>query len=739
MKTHLLRFLTLNFLIFSQSIFAQQSLLGFKNENAASQRTLEKNFDSNLNAQNLAVWMKKLSAHPHHVGSPYDKENAEYMAGLFRSWGYETTIDIYHVLFPTPKVRLLEMTSPKQYKAILQEPTLKEDATSGQKNEQLPTYNAFSIDGDVTAELVFVNYGVPADYEELEKMGIDVKGKIVIAKYYGSWRGIKPKLAAEKGAIGCIIYSDPKDDGYYQGDVYPKGPFRRENGVQRGSVLDMPLYPGDPLTPGYGATKDAKRIDRNNAPTLTKIPVLPISYQDAKPLLEALEGAEVPDSWKGALPITYHIGPGPAKVHLKLAFNWDIKPIYNVIAKMKGSEYPDEWVLRGNHHDAWVNGAADPISGMVALMEEARSVSELAKTGWKPKRTLVYCAWDAEEPGLLGSTEWVEDHADELSKYAVAYINTDGNGRGYLSAGGSHSLEAMMDGIAEDVIDPQTKVSVKDRKKALEIRQNGAENYKGFRLYALGSGSDYTPFIQHLGIPALNLGYDGEDDGGEYHSIYDSYDLYTRFKDPGFDYGIALSQTAGRATLRLANADLLPFEFNRFAKTVSEYAEDLVQLPEKLRTKVNQENALIDAKVYELTQDRFKQKYQPKRKAVVPFVNFAPLQNAVAQLKKQSAQLQEKLNANLLNKNQLEEVNLLLKKSETFLTNADGLPRRPWFKHFIYAPGFYTGYGVKTLPGVREAIEQNDWNETAEQIDKLSGVINRYNQFLEETIKSISN
>lgn len=739
MKTYLFCYLTLIPLIFSQSISAQQSLLGFKNENAASQRVLEKNFDSNLNAQNLAVWMKKLSAHPHHVGSPYDKENAEYMAELFRSWGYETTIDIYHVLFPTPKVRLLEMTSPKRYKAILQEPTLKEDATSGQKSEQLPTYNAFSIDGDVTAELVFVNYGVPADYEELEKMGIDVKGKIVIAKYYGSWRGIKPKLAAEKGAIGCIIYSDPKDDGYYQGDVYPKGPFRRENGVQRGSVLDMPLYPGDPLTPGYGATKDAKRIDRNNAPTLTKIPVLPISYQDAKPLLEALEGAEVPDSWKGALPITYHIGPGPAKVHLKLAFNWDIKPIYNVIAKMKGSEYPDEWVLRGNHHDAWVNGAADPISGMAALMEEARSVSELAKTGWKPKRTLVYCAWDAEEPGLLGSTEWVEDHADELSKYAVAYINTDGNGRGYLSAGGSHSLEAMMDGVAENVIDPQTKVSVKDRKKALEIRQNGAENYKGFRLYALGSGSDYTPFIQHLGIPALNLGYDGEDDGGEYHSIYDSYDLYTRFKDPGFDYGIALAQTAGRATLRLANADLLPFEFNRFAKTVSEYTEDLVQLPEKLRTKVNQENALIDAKVYELTQDRFKQKYQPKRKATVPFVNFAPLQNAVAQLKKLSAQLQEKLNANLLNKNQLEEVNLLLKKSETFLTNADGLPRRPWFKHFIYAPGFYTGYGVKTLPGVREAIEQNDWNETAEQIDKLSGVINRYNQFLEKTINSISN
>lgn len=725
-------------LFLSQTVLAQQPLLGFKNENADNQRALEKKFDSNLKAQNLDVWMKKLSARPHHVGSPYDKENAEYIAGLFRSWGYETTIDTYHVLFPTPKIRLLEMTSPKRYKAILEEPALKEDAASGQKSEQLPTYNAFSIDGDVTAELVFVNYGVPADYEELEKMGIDVKGKIVIAKYYGSWRGIKPKLAAEKGAIGCIIYSDPKDDGYYQGDVYPKGPFRRENGVQRGSVLDMPLYPGDPLTPGYGATKDAKRLDRGDAPTLTKIPVLPISYQDAKPLLAALDGAEVPASWKGALPITYHIGPGPAKVHLKLAFNWDIKPIYNVIAKMKGSECPDEWILRGNHHDAWVNGAADPISGMVALMEEARSVSELAKTGWKPKRTLVYCAWDAEEPGLLGSTEWVEDHADELRKHAVAYINTDGNGRGYLSAGGSHSLEAMMEGIAEDVIDPQTKVSVKDRKKALEVRQNGAESYKGFRLYALGSGSDYTPFIQHLGIPALNLGYDGEDDGGEYHSIYDSYDLYTRFKDPGFDYGIALTQTAGRATLRLANADLLPFEFKRFAKTVSEYTEDLVQLPEKLRKKVGQENALIDAKVYELTQDRFKQAYRPKRKAVVPFVNFAPLQNAVGQLEKLSAQLEEKLTVNQLNNVQLNEANTLLRKSESHLTDSAGLPRRPWFKHFIYAPGFYTGYGVKTLPGVREAIEQNDWEETAEQIDKLSGVINRYNQFLEETIKAIS-
>jgi N-acetylated-alpha-linked acidic dipeptidase len=404
--------------------------------------------------------MKQLSAHPHHVGSPFDKEVVDFVAEKFEEWGYQVRVEQFDVLFPTPKVRLLEMIHPTTYVAGLVEPPVEGDASSAQTDEALPGYNCFSIDGDVTAELVYVNYGVPEDYEELDRLGVDVKGKIVIARYMGSWRGIKPKVAAEKGAIGCIIYSDPKDDGYFQGDVYPEGPFKNEYGVQRGAVMDLPLAPGDPLTPGYGSTKDAKRLKPEEAPSLTKIPVLPISYHDALPLLSALNGPTVPANWRGALPITYHTGPGPARVRLKLEFNWDLKPAYNVIATMQGSTYPDEWIIRGNHHDAWVHGALDPISGLVVLMEEARAVATLKQQGNQFRRTMVYCAWGAEEPGLIGSTEWVETHADELRQKVVAYINTDGTSRGFLNAGGSHMLEAFFDPITHEVMDPVKNVSL---------------------------------------------------------------------------------------------------------------------------------------------------------------------------------------------------------------------------------------------------------------------------------------
>ncbi|HMB64894.1 MAG TPA: PA domain-containing protein, partial [Eudoraea sp.] len=346
------------------SVGTSQSMIGFKPENALKQLQLEKAFDDKLSADNLDAWMRRMAAEPHWVGTDYGKENAEWMAREFKSWGYETKIDTYHVLFPYPKVRVLELTSPSSYRAKLTAVAVEGDAYTAQGDALLPSYNAFSTDGEVEGELVFVNYGIPADYEELEKLGIDVKGKIVIAKYYGSWRGIKPKLAAEKGAIGCIIYSDPRDDGFVRGDVYPKGAFKNKTGVQRGSVMDMPLYPGDVLTPGYGATKEAARLGRADAPTITKIPVLPISYEDAQPLLEALAGPVAPGSWRGGLPITYHIGPGPARVHLKLEFDWQLKPAYNVIAKLEGNKYPDQWVMRGNHHDAWVHGASDPVSGM---------------------------------------------------------------------------------------------------------------------------------------------------------------------------------------------------------------------------------------------------------------------------------------------------------------------------------------------------------------------------------------
>lgn len=705
---------------------AQESITGFTAENAKKQLVLEKAFEAKLTTENLDRWMQLLSAEPHWVGTAYGEKNAKWIQKQFKSWGYDTRIDTYHVLFPYPKVRVLEMTGPTTYNAKLTAVPVEGDEFTAQGDALLPSYNAFSTDGDVAAELVFVNYGIPKDYEELEKLGIDVKGKIVIAKYQGSWRGIKPKLAAENGAIGCIIYSDPQDDGYGRGDVYPKGAFKNKTGVQRGSVMDMPTYPGDVLTPGYGATKDAKRLDRKDAPTITKIPVLPISYEDALPLLAALDGTVAPRSWRGGLPITYHIGPGPAKVHLKLEFDWQLRPAHNVIATMKGTDFPDQWVMRGNHHDAWVHGANDPVSGMVALMEEARAVGELAKKGQKPKRTIVYCAWDAEEPGLIGSTEWVEDHKKELQQKVVAYINTDGNGRGFLGAGGSHSLQAMVSEVAGSVIDPQRGVSIKERKIARDLINGGTDD---FELYALGSGSDYTPFIQHAGIASLNLGFGGENAGGEYHTIYDTYPHYKRFKDPGFEYGIALANTAGRIVLRLANADVLPFEFQQWHTTVNRYLNEIIKLTETLRTEVEKHNKLVDKNVFELAADPKKPFLKPKKKEAIPYLDFTPLQNEMAALKTSIDQFST-IDISKLSIDKRKQLNQKLLLAEQALTYEKGLPRRSWYKHQIYAPGFYTGYGVKTLPSVREAIEQKDWKEAQEQIEILSGTLKRFKEHI---------
>ena len=726
--------LTLLFLSVSAAVNAQK-LMGFTDATATKQVEWEKQFDAQLSAKNQDTWMQFLTSHPHHVGSPQDKLNAEYMAGLFRSWGFQTEIPEYHVLFPTPKTRVLELLGVKPFKAKLEESTLKEDRTSGQKAEQLPSYNAYSADGDVTAELVFVNRGIPADYDELERMGVSVKGKIVIAKYGGSWRGIKPKVAAEHGAVGCLIYSDPEDDGYAQGDVYPAGPFRPKDGVQRGSVMDMPVYPGDPLTPGVGSTKDAKRLDRKDAITIMKIPVLPISYEDALPLLQSLTGPVVPAAWRGGLPVTYHAGPSKEKVHLKLEFNWDIKTLYNVVAKLPGTELPDEWIIRGNHHDGWVNGAADPISGMVAEMDEARSIGELVKKGFKLKRTLVYCAWDGEEEGLLGSTEWAEDHQEELRKKAVAYVNTDGNSRGFIGAAGSHTLEPFFNEIANDVIDPQTGVSIKERKyasafvnadKTARAKMMGNKNMK---LGALGAGSDWSGFLQFLGIASLNLGFGGEGSGGEYHSIYDSYDHFTKFKDPGFQYGVALSKTAGRVMLRMANAEVLPIDFTSFQKTVADYVTELKMLLETTRAETEQENKMIQDKLYDLAKDPTKGFQSPKPKETVPFLNFSDLENAMTQLKSSAEEFQKVYSSGTqLSADKQKELNGILFKIERSLINEKGLPRRSWYKHQIYAPGYYTGYGVKTLPGIREGIEERNWKEAQENIGIVSKTLETYTE-----------
>jgi N-acetylated-alpha-linked acidic dipeptidase len=683
---------------------------------------------------NMREAMRRLSARPHHVGSAYGRENADWILARFREWGWDARIETFDVLFPTPKERLVEMVEPTRFRLALEEPALATDPTSGQKAEQLPTYNVYSIDGDVTGPLVYVNYGLPEDYEQLDRLGISVEGKVVLARYGRSWRGIKPKVAAEHGAVGCLIYSDPRDDGYFVGDVFPKGPMRPKDGVQRGSVMDFPSSnPGDPLTPGVGATKEAKRLPVSEAPSLTRIPVLPISYGDAQPLLAALEGPLAPEDWRGALPIPYHVGPGPAKVHLKVAFNWDVVPVHDVVARIPGAERPDEWIVRGNHHDAWVNGAQDPVSGLVPLLEEARALGVLRRQGWKPKRTIVYCAWDGEEPMLLGSTEWAEAHADELRQKAVAYLNTDGNGRGYLGMAGSHTLERFVNDVARDVQDPQTGISVWKRARARKLADaSSAEERKAIRaraelrLGALGSGSDYTAFIDHLGVASLNLGYGGEDDGGIYHSIYDDFHWYTHFSDRDFVYGRALAQTVGLAVLRLADAELLPFEFSALADAVAEYQKDLKKLLERRQEEVAERNRQIDEGVFEATLDPRRPTVAPPREDVPPHLNFAPLENGVAALQ-QSAERYAKARAGVEGRavapETLARVNALLIRSERVLLGPEGLPRRPWFKHLLYAPGVYAGYGASTLPGVREAIQQKRYPEAEKEIARLLRVL----------------
>jgi len=735
------RLIALLTVIAAATLYAQTTtdkpIAGFTPADAAKEHALEAQFDSKMSRDDLRTWLQRLSARPHHLGSDYDRQNQEFIASLYKSWGYDTHIEEFSVLFPTPKKRVLELIAPEKYTAKLAEPQLAQDSTSGQASEQLPVYNAYSIDGDVTGDLVYVNYGVPADYDELERRGVDVKGKIAIARYGGSWRGIKPKVAAEHGMIGCIIYSDPRDDGYFQGDVYPTGAYRSEMGAQRGSVMDMPVYSGDPLTPGVGATPNAKRLALKDVQVLTKIPVLPISYGDALPLLRSIGGPVAPPDWRGALPITYHLGPGPSRVHLAVEFNWNMVPCRDVIARMPGTDRADEWVIRGNHSDGWVNGAEDPLSGQVAMLEEAKGIADLAKTGWRPKRTIIYASWDGEEEGLLGSTEWAETHGDELKQHGVVYINSDSTGRGFLEVGGSHTLERLMTQVARDVNDPERNVSVlermRDRQRTLattpEQRKENRER-ELIRLSALGSGSDYTPFLQHTGVAAMNIGYGGEDGGGSYHSIYDSFDHYTRFGDPGFQYGVAEAETGGRLVLRLANADVLPIEFSTFADTLSRYVEELTKLAEKTRDDIDERNRLVRERAYEIASDPTKPYVSPKAETPAPFLNFAPLQNAVARLQ-QSAKDYDRAAASLpsdapnaaVREAALDQV---LMHAEQALTTQEGLPRRGWYRHEIYAPGFYTGYGVKTIPGVREAIEQKQWTEANQQIEVVAGVINNY-------------
>jgi N-acetylated-alpha-linked acidic dipeptidase len=720
----------------------------------ASPADLERQFDASLNAAEMAGWMKTMAAEPNHVGSPHDKANAEMALAQFKSWGWDAHIETFEVLYPMPKSETLELVGPEPFKATLTEAPIPGDETSSRTKDELPAYVAYQGDGDVTAPLVYVNYGMEDDYKALERLGVSVKGKIVIARYGQGWRGLKPKLAQEHGAVGCIIFSDPRDDGYGTDDTYPKGPARPANGVQRGSVADMTLYPGDPLTPGVGATALAERYAISEAPAILKIPVLPISYGDAEHFLAALDGRVVPPNWRGSLPITYHVGGGEAvQAHLAVQSDWSFRTIYNVVAVMKGSQYPDQWIMRGNHHDGWVFGAADPMSGHIAMMGEAKAIGALAQAGWRPKRTLVYLSWDAEEPMLLGSTEWAETHAAELKEKGLVYINSDGSGRGFLGAEGSHSLQHLVNRVAAAVTDPETGVSVAQRLRARmqviatnlgaseEQRENAklaADPSHDLPIGALGSGSDYSPFLQHLGIASLNIGFGGEGQvGGVYHSAYDTYEYYSRFGDPGFAYAPVLAKIIGHTVLRLVDAELPLERYGDFAETVSRYLDEVKKLADTKRDAAETQARMLASNVFHLADDPTKTSGQPTPLKSVPHFNMAPLENAIDHLKRSAKAYDTALAAkgsaqSVATKEKLVE---LARQTEQTLTVDVGLPGRDWYKHLIYAPGRYTGYDPKTLPGVREAIEEERWDDVDRYAALTAAALQAYANKLDEGVR----
>ncbi len=723
-------------------------LLGFTGKSSDTERAAEARFDAGLSADAIRERLKSMASAPNQVGSPHDKANAEFVLAQFKAWGWDARIEEFQVLFPTPKSHALELLGASPFAATLTESPIAGDTSSVDMAGTLPAWLAFGGDGDVTADLVYVNYGMPDDYKALERMGVSVKGKIVITRYGGGWRGLKPKLAQEHGAVGCIIYSDPADDGYGEGDVYPKGGWRPAQGFQRGSVLDMPIRAGDPLTPNEGATKDAKRLTLDQAETLMKIPATPISYGDAQHFLAALGGEVAPKAWRGGLPLTYRVGGTGTKVHLKVESDWSLKPLYDVIAVMKGREAPDQWIIRANHRDGWVYGAWDPLAGQTAMLEEAKALGALAKTGWRPKRTIVYASWDGEEPGLLGSTEWAEQHAAELKAKAVLYINSDTNSRGFLNLDASYAVRKLANGVASDVIDPQTHASVLARKLAStqvgalaptadeEIRAVATDESKTGEIAVgpMGSGSDYTPFVQHLGIASIDIGYTGEEEqGGIYHSLYDTFEHYDRFGDPGMVYGVTLAQTGGRLVMRAADADLAPLRYADAAQTVGDNLTQLHKLADTMRQRTTALNLAVDGKVFALAYDPTHHWNPPEREDAVPAIDFTRLDQAVVQLKASATAFDAAAgDVEHTRPERLAKANAILQGIEQSLTDARGLPGRPWYKNLIYAPGVLTGYGAKTLPGVREAIEGRRWAEATDYIGRTADVLIACSKQLDE-------
>jgi N-acetylated-alpha-linked acidic dipeptidase len=721
-----------------------------------AQAMREQDFDAAIKIDEMRGWLQRMSSEPNHVGSPHDKANADWELTQFKAFGWDAHIETFEVLYPTPISESVELLGAHPYTVALQERAIAGDSSATAKDPALPAYLAFQGDGDVTAPLVYVNYGMQDDYKALQRMGVGVEGKIVIARYGSGWRGLKPKLAQEHGAIGCLIYSDPADDGYAVENTYPDGPARPSQGIQRGSVTDMTLFAGDPLTPGVGATAGAKRLKISESPVILKIPALPISYADAQVLLATMGGQIVPKEWRGALPITYRVGPSTAPVHLAVKSDWSLRTVYDVVAVMRGSVWPDQWVMRGNHHDAWVFGAADPLSGQVSLLEEAKAIGQLASRGWRPKRTIVYLSWDAEEPGLLGSTEWVETHAAELKQKAILYINSDTNARGFLRAGGSHDFEHFVNLVANGIADPETGAPIAERLRAkIEVdgtKKGATDEAKAeakiaidpgmdFPLEALGSGSDYSAFLEHLGVPALNIEFGDEgSNGGVYHSRYDTFEHFERFGDPGLVYTALLAKTVGHLVLRAAEADVPIQQAGDFAAAVSRYLEQVKKLEKDKRDAADMQAKMLVAHAFQLDADPTKSSGAPTTLQAVPPIDLKSMDSAVSELVASAqaydaalAQDRERLTPAARTR-----LASLMQPIDQILAPPEGLPGRTWYKNLIYAPGRYTGYGAKTLPGITEAIEEERWVDANTYAHLTADALNAYSARLDQATALLS-
>jgi N-acetylated-alpha-linked acidic dipeptidase len=686
-----------------------QRLAGYTAASAQRELALEAAIMGKPSAQRMDTYHLALTGEPHHAGTEANIRLADYYAARLREFGFDSVaLFRYEVLLPRPITRQITLLAPERYQAKLEEPPLPNDPDT-RKPGILPPYNAYAVDGDVTGEVVYVNYGVPADYRVLDSLGISVKGKIVIARYGGSWRGIKPKVAAEHGALACIIYSDPAEDGYAQGDALPTGKWRPEWGVQRGSVMDMPMYPGDPQTPDRASKPGVERIPLAEVPTIEKIPTIPISWGDALPILRNLGGPVAPRPWRGALGITYHVGGGPARVHLVLKNDWGVRPIVNVVGVIRGSEQPEKWVMAGGHRDAWTFGGRDPISGAVSLLETARVMADLAKNGQRPKRSIAIVSWDAEEYGLLGSTEYGEDFSDALKQNLILYLNRESYTAGDFSADGVHSLQPVVNAVTQAVRLPDDQRTVYQA-WAADTRPAGMVEGpwgKRVRLGALGSGSDYTVFLDHLGIPSLDMGF--ESGNGIYHSAYDTHWFFTHFGDPGYVYGVKLAELVGVFLERMANADVLPFDYASTAETVNRYLDELDQ-------EIQNRKLAVDLGAVRAANRRLGATAEALN-AEVERILTGKGEGGKGKGDAASATLNDQI-----------------AKVEQGFLSSDGLPRRPWFRHQIYAPGFYTGYGVKTLPGVREALENDDAAEAQRMAQVLTATLDRAREALAQAL-----